>query len=285
MRPSYPTYGSPMPMQLGMAAGAGAAPAFAGPVGQVAGYQGPAAAPGMVMAPVMQGPNYMPAMQPGAVMMTERSGAQSFAPMPQYAPGMQSASYTPQMSPAGAQGIVHAPIRVQAQVQPFPPGARVRLKGVADNSPYVGQVFVVTNDPPDGSGQVRVQLENAGPGMAMLLGPHMLESANVAPAPQPGPAPPPAAWLEGGAAESPNGLRVGDQVALRGQAANRQYDGKPMIVEAADVGDGTGRVRVVVQHETHVSRLALDPMHLELVPGMVPGAGQVVYDATMPGTV
>mmetsp|Transcript_82081 Transcript_82081/g.266013 ORF Transcript_82081/g.266013 Transcript_82081/m.266013 type:complete len:394 (+) Transcript_82081:46-1227(+) len=268
-RPFYPGSGGPVPGAMPMV---GACPP--------AGYMpAPGAMP--VAGPVMQPPSYVPPMAAGAPggMMTARSPAQNFS----YMPGA-----------AGAGTTVHAPVRVAALPQPFPPGARVRMKGVAANSPFAGSVLVVTSEP-DRSGQLRLQPEGAGPGTALLLSPAMLESADTAPAPQPAPAPPPVAWLEGGCAEGQSGLRPGDQVRLRGQAANRQYEGKALIVEAADVGDGTGRVRVVVQHETHVSRLALDPAHLELVaeanapeamaaygaPGVAYDSGAMVY-ATMP---
>lgn len=284
-RAPYPTYGSPVP-------------APPGPAAPVMSYQGSAVAPGMGYAPVAQGPSFLPPMQPEAAMATARAPmmmmpqqggaggayAQSYAPVmqgapvPQPGPCMQSASYMPQMGGPGMQGLVHAPRRVEAHYQPFPPGSRVRLKGVAENSPFAGRVLVVASEP-DVSGQVRVQLEDGGgPSTALLLGPQLLESADVAPPPQaPVVAASPAAWLEGGAAVGQSGLKVGDQVRFRGQTANKQYEGKVLTVEAADVGDGSGRVRVVVQHETHVSRLAIDPNHLELVAD----GGQVVY-GTMP---
>mmetsp|Transcript_92645 Transcript_92645/g.215278 ORF Transcript_92645/g.215278 Transcript_92645/m.215278 type:complete len:231 (-) Transcript_92645:134-826(-) len=157
-----------------------------------------------------------------------------------------------------------AAVHGRAPFQLLPPGSRVRLKGVSADSPLAGEVLVVTSDPPDFSGQLRVRPESGG-STALLISPVLLEAVDGAPPPQL-PAPPlPATWLEGGAEVSRGGLRVGDQVRLRGHAANKQYEGKVLTVEAADVGDGTGRARVVVRHETHVSRLAIDPAHLEAV--------------------
>mmetsp|Transcript_127401 Transcript_127401/g.354642 ORF Transcript_127401/g.354642 Transcript_127401/m.354642 type:complete len:309 (+) Transcript_127401:44-970(+) len=283
----FPAYRSPPPGMLAMAAG---------PVAGVAGWPQPtcygaAVAPGMGAALPVQAPSSVSHVHPEAAMTTARYAVQSQdgptgfqqpmlahssasspgGPLLQAAPTSQASSYVPQFAPGA---MLHTPVRVPAVMQPFPPGVRVRLKGVAADSPFAGKVLVVTSDPPDGSGQVRVQLEGGGGGTAILINPALLEDADCPPPPQLAPASPPAAWLEGGVAVGQNGLRAGDQVRLKGQAANTQYNDKVLIVEAADVGDGTGRVRLVVQHETHVARLAIDPLHLELVASIASAAPQ-----------
>lgn len=200
-----------------------------------------------------------------------------------------SLSYTP---PPNAQMSVNTYQPVpQMPAQPtwtFPPGSRVRLKGVTEgSSPYAGVPLVVSGQPPDHCGRIRVEVDGTGGAQALLIAPGLLEPADMPQQQQfPAPAPCPATWLEGGHAVAQSGFAVGDQVQLRGVAANSAYHGKLLTVEAADVGDGTGRVRVVIQHDTHVSRLAFDPSHLELVQqGGDPG--QLVQEqyAVQPGEV
>jgi hypothetical protein len=118
------------------------------------------------------------------------------------------------------------------------------------------------------------------------MSPQFLAPAGSFPAEQQA-APPPAAWL--GGAHQPlvaaNGLQPGDLVRFKGQVVNRQYEGKTLTVETADVGDGSGRARVVVQHENgQVARLAIDPSFLELLPTTVPEvASPVIYQTVVAG--
>merc|ERR1712190_340578 len=55
-------------------------------------------------------------------------------------------------------------------------GERVRLKGIAQNSPYYGKTFIV-EVPNLGNGQARVKLE--GTETSMVMAPTFLESANT----------------------------------------------------------------------------------------------------------
>jgi len=212
--------------------------------------------------------SYMPpavAQMAPPVMMQRPAGPQggSFVPPEVAGAGMTHPAYTA-FATASA---VSAPQRVASHFPPnMQPGSHVRLRGASEGSPFAGSVLVVMSDPPDRMGQLKVEPAEGG-NMSLLVTPAMLEPADRAPQQQAPQAPAPvAAWLEGGGGDiANNGLRAGDQVRLKGRAGNNQYDGKAMIVEAPDVGDGSGRCRVVVHHETHVSRLALDPAFLEVV--------------------
>lgn len=217
---------------------------------------------------------------------------------PTYGAPQQSASFLPPMmmpgmqqvgAPQAAPGVrISAPQQVApaqhvASVASVQGGERVRLKGIAQNSPYYGKTFIV-EVPNVGNGQARVKLE--GTETSMVMSPAFLESAH-APMAEPANFPQVAghnpAWLNDNMqAQSAkadglgNQLQAGDHVQLRGKS---QYTGCAMTVEAIDCGDG--RVRVTLQKpDGSMSRMAFDPQHLERV-----GGTTIVTHVVSPQTV
>jgi len=122
-----------------------------------------------------------------------------------------------------------------------------------------------------GNGQARIKLEDGD--IRMMMNPAYLEPAHVpmsdasAPAGPVGHTP---QWLQSSAKDVStaldalgNQLQPGDKVKLRSKS---QYDDKTFTVEATDVGDGTGRVRVCLQvGEKATSRMAFESTWLERV--------------------
>lgn len=228
---------------------------------------------------VVAGPSYVP---PAPYTM---QGGLSAPAVASYVPAPQMYTGQPMPVPTGAQPQhfgqgqvmqtrVHQPVLAPPGAVPtsLRPGERVRMKGIAQGSPYFGKTFIVEAHE-FGSGSVRIKLE--GTDTVMVMSPTYLEPADGAAPVDPstvhgqavGHTP---AWLmqdsagqtqraaTDGAGQT---LQPGDLVQLRGQS---QYNGKVFTVESTDVGDGRVRVNFQIS-ENAVSRMAFDPSHLELV--------------------
>jgi len=145
-------------------------------------------------------------------------------------------------------------------------GDRVRMRGLKEGAPYHGDIFTV--EEVDECGQAKVQLENSW--TVMIIPVAYIEPADEADRERgdaPGDEVVYPTWLQDSEQDAgkdvvldANGQQLHelDRVRIRGRS---QYDGKDLVVESTNVGDG--RVRLAFQlSQSAVSRMALLPKFL-----------------------